>query len=49
MQCFGEIKIGRKGLEMHHPEYRITSQNQRPLLEPNLSPNLSTLLWNQSE
>ena len=38
MQCFGEIKIGRKGLEMHHPEYRITSQNQRPLLEPNLSP-----------
>ena len=38
MQCFGEIKIGRKGLEMHHPEYRITSQNQRPLLEQNLSP-----------
>ena len=24
MQCFGEIKIGRKGLEMHHPEYRLS-------------------------
>jgi len=38
MQCFGEIKIGRKGLEMHHPEYRIISQNQNPLLEPTLTP-----------
>ena len=38
MQCFGEIKIGRKGLEMHHPEYRIVSQNQKPLLEPTLTP-----------
>ena len=27
MQCFGEIKIGRKGLEMHHPEYRIITQS----------------------
>jgi len=38
MQCFGEIKIGRKGLEMHHPEYRIITQNQSPLLEPTLTP-----------
>ena len=38
MQCFGEIKIGHKGLEMHHPEYRIISQNQKPLLESTLSP-----------
>ena len=38
MQCFGEIKIGRKGLEMHHPEYRITTQNQSPLLESTLTP-----------
>ena len=38
MQCFGEIKIGRKGLEMHHPEYRIISQNQSQLLEPTLTP-----------
>ena len=38
IQCFGEIKIGRKGLEMHHPEYRIITQNQSPLLESKLSP-----------
>ena len=38
MQCFGEIKIGRKGLEMHHPEYRIITQNQSQLLEPTLTP-----------
>ena len=38
MQCFGEIKIGRKGFEMHHPEYRIITQNQSPLLEPTLTP-----------
>ena len=38
MQCFGEIKIGRMGLEMHHPEYRIITQNQSPLLEPTLTP-----------
>jgi len=38
LQCFGEIKIGRQGLEMHHPEYRIVSQNQTPLLESTLTP-----------
>ena len=38
IQCFGEIKIGRQGLEMHHPEYRIVSQNQTPLLESTLTP-----------
>ncbi len=38
IQCFGEIKIGRHGLEMHHPEYRVISQKQKPLLESTLSP-----------
>ena len=38
LQCFSEIKIGRQGLEMHHPEYRIISQDQKPLLEPTLTP-----------
>jgi len=38
IQCFGEIKIGRKGLEMHHPEYRLISQKQTPLLEKTLTP-----------
>jgi len=38
IQCFGEIKIGRSGLEMHHPEYRLISQKQRPLLDSTLTP-----------
>ena len=37
IQCFGEIKIGRQGLEMHHPEYKILSQ-QAPLYETTLTP-----------
>ena len=38
IQCFGEIKIGRQGLEMHHPEYRLISQKQTPLLDHRLTP-----------
>jgi ATP-dependent DNA helicase RecG len=38
IQCFGEIRIGRQGLEMHHPEYRLISQEQTPLLEKTLTP-----------
>ena len=38
VQCFGEIKIGREGLEMHHPEYRLISKGQANLLETTLSP-----------
>lgn len=37
IQCFGEIRIGNKGLEMHHPEYRIISK-QSSLLESTLTP-----------
>jgi len=38
IQCFGEIKIGRDGLEIHHPEYRLISKGQSNLLETTLSP-----------
>nr|MCS5589629.1 ATP-dependent DNA helicase RecG [Candidatus Thioglobus sp.] len=38
IQCFGEVKIGRDGLEIHHPEYRLISKNQPNLLEKTLSP-----------
>ena len=38
IQCFGEVKIGRDGLEMHHPEYRLISKGQANLLETTLSP-----------
>jgi ATP-dependent DNA helicase RecG len=33
IQCFGEIKIGKDGLEMYHPEYRLISKGQSTLLE----------------
>ncbi len=38
IQCFGEIKIGRDGLEIHHPEYRLVSKGQPSLIEKTLSP-----------
>ncbi|MBA5249390.1 MAG: ATP-dependent DNA helicase RecG [Gammaproteobacteria bacterium] len=38
VQCFGEVKIGQEGLEMHHPEYRLISKGQASLLEKTLSP-----------
>ncbi len=38
IQCFGEVKIGRDGLEIHHPEYRLISKGQSNLLETTLSP-----------
>ncbi|SFV88245.1 ATP-dependent DNA helicase RecG [hydrothermal vent metagenome] len=38
IQCFGEVKIGQEGLEMHHPEYRLISKGQSTLLEKTLSP-----------
>jgi ATP-dependent DNA helicase RecG len=38
VECFGEIKITRLGLEMHHPEYRIISANQSTLLRNTLTP-----------
>lgn len=38
IQCFGEIKIGKDGLEMRHPEYRLISKGQSTLLEKTFSP-----------
>lgn len=38
IQCFGEVKIGKDGLEMHHPEYRLISKGQATLLDKTLSP-----------
>lgn len=38
IQCFGETKIGRNGLEMYHPEYRLISKGQSSLIEKTLSP-----------
>ena len=38
IECFGEIKVGRDGLEIHHPEYRLISKGQPTLIEKTLSP-----------
>ncbi len=38
VQCFGEILSGKKGLEMIHPQYRIVSLGQIPLLSKTFSP-----------
>ncbi|SMN01411.1 ATP-dependent DNA helicase RecG [uncultured Candidatus Thioglobus sp.] len=38
IQCFGEVKLGKDGLEMHHPEYRLISKGQPQLLEKTLTP-----------
>jgi ATP-dependent DNA helicase RecG len=38
IQCFGEVKIGREGLEIQHPEYRLISKGQPTLIEKTLSP-----------
>jgi ATP-dependent DNA helicase RecG len=38
VECFGEVKITRFGLEMNHPEYRIISAQQNTLLSNTLTP-----------
>lgn len=38
VECFGEVKITRLGLEMIHPEYKIISKDQNTLLDKNLTP-----------
>jgi ATP-dependent DNA helicase RecG len=38
IQCFGEVKMGRDGLEIQHPEYRLISKGQPTLIEKTLSP-----------
>ncbi len=38
LSCFGEIKRGRQGLEMTHPEYRIIAQDQIIQVQEHLTP-----------
>ena len=38
IQCFGEVRLGRGGIEMVHPEYRIKSTQASSLLTPSLTP-----------
>ena len=38
IRCFGEVRQGRNGLEMVHPEYRLIAPLHPPPLEQSLSP-----------
>lgn len=51
VRCFGEARRGANGLEMIHPEYRISSQQPQGGMDKNLTPvyptteGISQLLW----
>ena len=36
--CFGDVRLGRGGVEMIHPEYRVLRDEQNPLLSDRLTP-----------
>jgi len=36
--CFGEVRRGKAGLEMAHPEYQFIKENEEIVLDENLSP-----------
>ncbi len=38
VQCYGQVLLRRRGLEMVHPQYRLLDQNQSPLLDKALTP-----------
>ncbi len=42
MRCFGEVRRGPTGLEMVHPEYRVSAGEETPPLEDRLTPIYST-------
>jgi len=36
--CYGEVRRGKVGFEMAHPEYQFIKENEVPVLDENLSP-----------
>ena len=36
--CYGEVRRGKVGFEMAHPEYQFLKENEEPVLDENLSP-----------
>jgi len=36
--CYGEVRRGKAGLEMAHPEYQFINENEELILDENLSP-----------
>lgn len=51
LRCFGEVRLGKLGLEMIHPEYRIITEGILVPVEENLTPiyptteGLSQQMW----
>jgi len=37
LRCFGDVRRGRSGLELYHPEYQFLDQHQPPPLQPYLT------------
>lgn len=38
LRCFGEVRRGKSGLEMYHPEYQLLNQAKPPALSETLTP-----------
>jgi len=38
IRCFGEVRRGKSGLEMYHPEYQLLKQAEPPALAETLTP-----------
>ncbi len=38
MRCFGEVRAGKKQMQMVHPEYRVFDKNNAPPMEERLTP-----------
>ncbi|MCH8531415.1 MAG: ATP-dependent DNA helicase RecG [Saccharospirillum sp.] len=38
IRCYGEVRMGATGLEMNHPEYRVSDSQDFPPLEQSLTP-----------
>ena len=38
IQCFGDLKLGKYGFEMHHPEYRNITKGQKTLISKSFTP-----------
>ncbi len=38
LQCFGEVRLGFQGLELHHPDLTLLAQGQVPEAEASLTP-----------
>lgn len=38
LRCFGEVKAGKHGLEMMHPEYKLVQENNHQAMQESLTP-----------